>query len=412
MKRYQVFISSTYEDLKDERLAVLNALLSIDCFPAGMELFPAANEEQFSYIKKVIEKSAYYVLVIGGRYGSMDDNGVSYTEKEFDYAVKIGIPILAYIRTNIEDLPAKHVERTAEGMEKLDKFKEKVIYKRLIAFWNDKHELAAKVITGLEKAFVSTPRPGMVHEEDIDTVSAVVEYFKILTDETKRQSELITNLQNETEKNRMILESFNVKKNIYANKGLQIKKSTRLTGLFKTNIKQKDTRVNSNRQVNDYVIGGRINFEDFIAALVYASISLRKFRTGALIVIEKKIPLVEFMSTGLYMDCLISGQVLINIFEHNTPLHDGAVIIRGTRIVSATCYLPLTENFKKWKVYGYGTRHRAAIGVSEVADCVTIVVSEETGNISLTYKGEIYTKLDEKQLRNKLDEFLSDVYIG
>ena len=95
-KRYQVFISSTFNDLKAERLAVLNQLLSINCIPVGMELFTAADEEQFAYIKKLIDESDYYVVIFAGRYGRLADDGLSYTEKEYDYAIEKKIPVLAY----------------------------------------------------------------------------------------------------------------------------------------------------------------------------------------------------------------------------------------------------------------------------------------------------------------------------
>lgn len=399
MKRYQVFISSTYEDLKDERLTVLNAILSIDCFPAGMELFSAASEEQFSYIKKIIEQSDYYVLIIGGRYGSTDENGISYTEKEFDYAVKMGVPVLAYVRKNVEDIPAKYVEQNPEGKAKLEKFKEKVQDKRLIAYWNDKYELSTKVITGLEKAFLSMPRMGMVRIENMNTEVAKAEHIQILVEEAKKQEVMMKNLQNEIEKNRVILESFNLKKNVYASKGIKNRKN-----LFKGKLKQSKNDSYSNRQVNDYTMSG----ERFLEELIRSCEELSKTRCGALIVVEKNIPLIEYINTGIYMDCIVSNHVLRNIFERHTPLHDGAVIIRGTRLVSATCYLPLTDNFEIAQMYG--TRHRAAIGISEVADCVTIVVSEETGNISITYKGKIYQALELRQLRQGLIKILSDLY--
>lgn len=106
-----------------------------------------------------------------------------------------------------------------------------------------------------------------------------------------------------------------------------------------------------------------------------------KVKTGALIVVEQAIRLTEYESTGIQMDCLVSSQVLINIFEHNTPLHDGAIIVRGDRIVSATCYLPLSDNMGISK--DLGTRHRAAVGMSEVSDALVITVSEETGAVSV-----------------------------
>lgn len=135
--------------------------------------------------------------------------------------------------------------------------------------------------------------------------------------------------------------------------------------------------------------------------LVKASFDMGKVKTGALIVIENKVKLTEYERTGIEVDGLISSQLLINIFEHNTPLHDGAVIVRGNRVVSATCYLPLSDNMEISKELG--TRHRAAVGISEATDALTIVVSEETGKVSATYEGELYRNLDANGLREKLN---------
>mgnify|MGYP002644020027 CR=1 FL=1 len=131
-----------------------------------------------------------------------------------------------------------------------------------------------------------------------------------------------------------------------------------------------------------------------------ACVEMGKVRTGALIVIEGKQPLGDFERTGIDVDGLVTSQLLINIFEHNTPLHDGAVIVRGNRIASATCYLPLSDNLSLDKQLG--TRHRAGLGISEVTDAVTVIVSEETGRISVAYKGNLETNLDGEKLKQKL----------
>ena len=123
-------------------------------------------------------------------------------------------------------------------------------------------------------------------------------------------------------------------------------------------------------------------------------------KTGALIVVEDEIVLTEYERTGIAVDGLLTSQLLINIFEKNTPLHDGAVIVRGDRIVSATCYLPLTDSQDISK--DLGTRHRAAVGISEVSDSLTIVVSEETGRVSIALEGELYRNVDAEFLKNKL----------
>ncbi|MBQ8857621.1 MAG: diadenylate cyclase CdaA [Lachnospiraceae bacterium] len=135
-------------------------------------------------------------------------------------------------------------------------------------------------------------------------------------------------------------------------------------------------------------------------AIIKACVEMSKVKTGALIVIENSVPLGEYERTGINLDAQISSQLLLNIFEHNTPLHDGAIIVRGNRVVSATCYLPLSDNMELSKELG--TRHRAAVGISEVSDAMTIVVSEETGAISITQNSELKRNVTADVLREQL----------
>lgn len=136
--------------------------------------------------------------------------------------------------------------------------------------------------------------------------------------------------------------------------------------------------------------------------IVKATFELAKTKTGALIVIQNEVPLHEYERTGIVLDSVISSQLLINIFEHNTPLHDGAVILRDNRIVAATCYLPLSDNMQLSKELG--TRHRAGVGISEVTDSLTIIVSEETGNVSIALNGELIRGVDGDYLKSKLKQ--------
>lgn len=137
-----------------------------------------------------------------------------------------------------------------------------------------------------------------------------------------------------------------------------------------------------------------------INEMIKATYELAKHKTGALIVIENEINLTEYERTGISIDAEISNQLLINIFEHNTPLHDGAVIIRGNRIIAATCYLPLSDNMELSKELG--TRHRAGVGVSESTDSLTIIVSEETGKASMAMEGKLVRNIDGESLREEL----------
>ncbi len=151
----------------------------------------------------------------------------------------------------------------------------------------------------------------------------------------------------------------------------------------------------------DFSKGEMGKFSDkTINEMVKACYEMGKVKTGALIVVEDEIVLSEYERTGIAIDGILTSQLLINIFEKNTPLHDGAVIVRGDRVVSATCYLPLTDSLTISK--DLGTRHRAAVGISEVSDSLTIVVSEENGKVSIALGGELYRNVDAEFLKNKL----------
>lgn len=146
--------------------------------------------------------------------------------------------------------------------------------------------------------------------------------------------------------------------------------------------------------------------EKTINEITKACVEMGKVRTGALIVIERQVSLRDYERTGIDVDGIVTNQLLINIFEHNTPLHDGAVIVRGNRIVSATCYLPLSDNLALSKELG--TRHRAGVGISEVTDSLTVIVSEETGKISVAYEGELTRNLSADGLRSCMQQILNN----
>ncbi len=141
-----------------------------------------------------------------------------------------------------------------------------------------------------------------------------------------------------------------------------------------------------------------------------ASFSMGEVKTGALIVIEQNVVLTEYEKTGIALDSLVSSQLLINIFEHNTPLHDGAVIVRGNRIVAATCYLPLSDNRELSKQLG--TRHRAGLGISEVSDSLTIIVSEETGDVSMAQGGVLRRGVTRTQLKEAICAVQNKTYVS
>ncbi len=163
------------------------------------------------------------------------------------------------------------------------------------------------------------------------------------------------------------------------------------SGVFSDSSKKRDKELFSEKTIDE---------------IVKACTEMGKVKTGALIVIEQQESLKEFERTGIEVDGIVTSQLLINIFEHNTPLHDGAVIIRGNRITSATCYLPLTAN-GLIKELGLGTRHRAGVGISEERDSITVIVSEQTGKISVACGGELQRNLNAEALKERLQLLLN-----
>ena len=139
-----------------------------------------------------------------------------------------------------------------------------------------------------------------------------------------------------------------------------------------------------------------------VSELVRACFEMSEVKTGALIVLERETHLYEYENTGIPLDAVVSSQLLVNIFEHNTPLHDGAVLIRADRIAAATCYLPLSDNMDLSKKLG--TRHRAGVGISEQSDCFVLIVSEETGAVSYAQNGRLHAAVSPSELRRALQE--------
>lgn len=159
--KHQVFVSSTYRDLVEERKAVIHALLELDCIPAGMELFPAADEDAWTLIKEVIDDCDYYILILAGKYGSTKPDGLGYTEMEFDYAVSKNKPVLAFLHENIETLSAANVEKTEALRERLLAFRKKAESKHC-KFWNGPEDLGGKVSRSLVQLRKRHPSSGWI----------------------------------------------------------------------------------------------------------------------------------------------------------------------------------------------------------------------------------------------------------
>ena len=161
-KKYQVFVSSTYEDLKEERAAVMEVLLDNDCIPVGMEQFPASDMSQMTYIEKILEDSDYYVLILAGRYGSVDSDGIGFTEKEYNFAISKRIPVLSFVCKDIGELPTSKCEETDNNRALLYRFREKVCENKQVKFYQNSSELKSQVATSINHAKADFPATGWV----------------------------------------------------------------------------------------------------------------------------------------------------------------------------------------------------------------------------------------------------------
>lgn len=190
-KKYQVFVSSTYVDLQDERKAILKQLLELDCIPAGMELFPSTDDDQWTFIKQVIDESDYYIVIVGAKYGSVAEDGLSYTEKEFDYAVSKGIPVLAFVHGKPEVIPQGKCEMDPDRRQKLNVFISK-IEKRLRKDWISTDDLCSKVVTSLSREMKTHPRPGYIRGDKASNPEKLLELNEKISELEKTIEQLKT----------------------------------------------------------------------------------------------------------------------------------------------------------------------------------------------------------------------------
>lgn len=190
-KRYQVFVSSTYEDLQEERKEVMQALLELDCIPAGMELFPASNDDQWTLIKRVIDDCDYYLLIIGGRYGSTNEEGKSYTQMEFEYAVSTGKPIISFLPKHPENILSGKTEQDAEKKEKLENFKE-LAKKKLIKYWETPENLGSVVSRSMVRLIKDFPSEGWVKANSAVDENSLNEIARLQKENIKLKEQLST----------------------------------------------------------------------------------------------------------------------------------------------------------------------------------------------------------------------------
>lgn len=189
-KRYQVFVSSTFKDLLESRQEVMQALLELDCIPAGMELFPAADDDQWTLIKRVIDDCDYYIVIIGGRYGSLGPEGKSFTQLEYEYAVKQGKPVIAFLHKEPGTLSADNSEKNPENSKKLEDFRD-LAQQKMVRFWTTPADLGSAVSRSIIKLIKSNPAVGWVKADMLPSIETTEEILSL-----RKHIEL---LQNELE---------------------------------------------------------------------------------------------------------------------------------------------------------------------------------------------------------------------
>jgi hypothetical protein len=191
-KRYQVFFSSTFADLENERKKVIETLMNMDCIPAGMELFPATDEEQFEFIKHVINDCDYYLLIIGGRYGSLTQNGISYTEQEYDYALEQKLKVIALLHKNPQEISFEKSEQNPDLRDRLQTFRDKVARGRIVKFWQNVDDLPGIVALSLTNAIKMFPAVGWVRANKVSNEDLLIEINEL----RKQNGELKNALSN------------------------------------------------------------------------------------------------------------------------------------------------------------------------------------------------------------------------
>lgn len=193
-KKYQVFVSSTYEDMQLERKEVIHALLELDCIPSGMELFPAADEDQWSLIKGVIDDCDYYVVIVGGRYGSIGKEAMSYTEMEYRYALEKGKPVIGFLHKDPESLPKNRCEKSQEGQKKLEEFR-RFVQNKMCKYWEDAKDLGSVVSRSLISLQKKHPGIGWVRGNTPMSKDAQIEILRLRQelDALKKTTQLTNN---------------------------------------------------------------------------------------------------------------------------------------------------------------------------------------------------------------------------
>src|SRR5260370_14313083 len=187
--RHQVFVSSTFTDLQDERREVIDGLLELDCFPCGMEYFPADNEGVWQVIQRLIDGCDYYVLIVAARYGSTDKDGISFTQKEYEYAVSKNIPVLAFLRKDLGSVTLSKAEEKTTSKKKLEEFRQQLSNTHLCKTWDSASDLRAKVVSSLVSARKVFPKPGWVRADHLPDESAAQMMNRLRSDAERLREE-------------------------------------------------------------------------------------------------------------------------------------------------------------------------------------------------------------------------------
>ncbi|PWE48577.1 hypothetical protein DEM26_17405 [Thioclava sp. NG1] len=189
-KKYQIFVSSTFRDLADERQDAIRNILDLKHIPAGMELFPASDVDQLEYIKRVIDECDYYLLIIGGRYGSLDEAGISFTEREYDYAIETEKVVIVFVHNNPAAIPVGKSETTQEAIDALNAFREKAMNGRLVRMWNTRQDLEMMVVKALMHAFDDHPKQGWIRGDAAASDELLAQANKALQENASLKEEL------------------------------------------------------------------------------------------------------------------------------------------------------------------------------------------------------------------------------
>lgn len=379
-KRFQVFVSSTYNDLVEERKEATQAILKCNCFPAGMELFPASNKKQWNVIKQVIDDSDFYLLILAGRYGSLgiNDAGIrsGYTEMEFDYALSKDKPIIVMLHRHPETLPAKLTEKSEANIKRLEKFRGKAMSGRMVAFWENKDQLNAEILSSLHKMMENTPeaigwvRADSISKEDKKQESnlpLVVEKFISIND-VEAKIDYLEELQ------------FGVLDQCFENK-IFIKEFVKLI-----NINLPDNIVCDIFGLIPYRFGfnGRKYFLNALDAMDIKNLFLKQCKDGKVQNHKLSVCIVEFLSK-ICEYSLDYSEVLLATLKDAVDCTPDQKRVYIDYIGESRLYDKQTENGKclrEYILHEFANEHRV-LSIADLSDLLTSICGDDEGYVDI-----------------------------